>query len=71
MPTNKKATLTAQLPPTPCTPEMRESIVLIAHARNMSIADVQRQAFTLFLSKCDTKCIELDTAIIQAEERQN
>jgi hypothetical protein len=50
MATTKKKVLTAQLPPTPCTPQMRESLVEIAMQRNITIAEIQRQAFSLFLS---------------------
>jgi len=50
MATSKKAVLTAQLPPTPCTPQMREKLVEVARQRNITIAEIQRQAFSLFLS---------------------
>lgn len=50
MATSKKPVLTAQLPPTPCTPQMRELIVKNAMQRNITIAEIQRQAFSLFLS---------------------
>ncbi|MFB1502074.1 hypothetical protein [Thiocapsa sp. N5-Cardenillas] len=42
---------TAFLPPTPCPPEMRDSIVMLADSNNVSIAEVVRQAVTLFLSE--------------------
>jgi len=51
MATSKKAVLTAQLPPTPCTPQMREKLVEVARQRNITIAEIQRQAFSLFLSR--------------------
>ena len=50
MATSKKKVLTAQLPSTPCTPQMRESIVELAVQRNVTIAEIQREAFSLFLS---------------------
>jgi hypothetical protein len=49
----KKAVLTAWLSATPCTPEMREKVVAIASARNESVAEIQRQAISLFLSTAD------------------
>jgi len=54
MATSKRAVLTAQLPPTPCTPQMREKLVEVARQRNITIAEIQRQAFSLFLSSADT-----------------
>lgn len=50
MPTNAKAKFPAMLPSTPCTAEMRDQIMEIVKQRNSSIAEVQRDAFSLFLA---------------------
>lgn len=47
--TTKRNRFTASLPPTPCTPEMRERMVAIADQEGKSLADLQRSAMTLFL----------------------
>lgn len=57
MPTMKPKTLTAFLPATACTPEMREALVKLAEQRAMSLAEVQRAALTLFLRTNYTSCI--------------
>ena len=54
MPSTKRAVLTVTLPPTPCTPEMREDLVGLARQRNQTIAEIQREAFSLFLSTVNT-----------------
>lgn len=51
----RKRRLIASLPPTPCTPELRQSVVKRADAEGVSIADVTRQALTLFLANSVTK----------------
>jgi hypothetical protein len=63
MATSKRAVLTAQLPPTPCTPEMRETLVGIAKQRNITIAEIQRLAFSLFLSSSDTSSVKKDNEL--------
>jgi len=68
MATSKKAELTATLPPTPCTPQMRELIVELAKQRNITIAEIQRQAFSLFLSGSDSKAIRVDYLAIGQEQ---
>jgi hypothetical protein len=45
--------MTEQLPPTPCTPEMREKVVKVADKRGVSMADIMRDAITLFLLEND------------------
>lgn len=52
---SRKAKLTAQLPSTPCTPEMREKVVKISDELGISIAEIQRDAISLFLSKLGSK----------------
>jgi len=52
-PSRRKIHYPAQLPPTPCTRDMRERIVRVADERAISIAEVQREAFALFLSSID------------------
>jgi hypothetical protein len=49
----KNAVLTAWLSATPCTPEMRQDVIAVASQRNLSVAEVQRQAISLFLSTAD------------------
>jgi hypothetical protein len=49
----RKKVMTVQLPPTTCTPEMRAQVVEVADRRGVSIADVVRDAITLFLHKDD------------------
>lgn len=51
----RKAQYTEQLPPTPCTPAMRKSLLQIAEREEISIAEVQRRAFNFFLSQNDSK----------------
>jgi hypothetical protein len=52
----KAKRLTARLPATVCTPEMRDKVVEIAQARGVSLSDIQREALSLFLAKSVTKC---------------
>jgi hypothetical protein len=47
----KKAKLIHTLPPTPCTPEMRDQMVQAAKNQGRSLADIQREAFSIFLRK--------------------
>lgn len=68
MATSKKPVLTAQLPPTPCTPEMRKQLVEFARQNNRTIADIQREAFSLFLSKLDSYAIKFDELIVNREQ---
>lgn len=63
----RKATLTEQLPPTPCTPEMRSQMLEIAKEQGTSLAEVQRRAFSLFLSRGYSKSIDEETKTIDME----
>lgn len=47
----KKAKFTVLLPATPCTPEMKEVMQNIAKEKEVSIASLQREAYSLFLSR--------------------
>lgn len=47
----RRERLTAQLPPTPCTPEMRRQVEELASKGEMSIAEFQRQVMSLFLAE--------------------
>lgn len=60
--------LTAQLPPTPCTPEMRENLVEVADYRGVSIAELTREAISLFLAQNDRNSIIKDGITFKAEE---
>lgn len=51
MPRTKSKVLSDHLPPTPCTPKMREMVLAVARERNVSIAEIQRAAISLFLSE--------------------
>ncbi len=47
----KKSIYTEFLPSTPCTTQMREQLVNIARSQGVSIAEIQRNAYALFLAK--------------------
>lgn len=68
MANNRKPVLTHFLPATPCKPEMRETMVSIAEEKNISLADLQRQAIGLFLSLYDSKTINDDSNAISIME---
>lgn len=55
---SKKRELTAQLPITPCTQKMRDAILALADERSVSIAHVQREAYSLFLASINSKASE-------------
>ncbi len=59
-----KRAFRAWLPPTPCFPEMRESLIRIAEKQGKSLAQVQREAFALFLQTDDTNSITSATSHI-------
>lgn len=56
----KRKKLIDRLPQTPCTPEMKAAVLAIAESQGRSIADIQRDAITLFLRKNGTKSIKVD-----------
>lgn len=49
----KRVRLDALLPATPCTPQMREKMRELAQREGASLAELQRAAFSLFLSQAD------------------
>jgi hypothetical protein len=51
MATHRPRQLISMLPPTPCTPELREKMVNVAKDGKRSLADVQREAFEFFLDR--------------------
>lgn len=51
----KKRELTALLPITPCTPKMRDAIIAMADERSVSIAQIQREAYSVFLASANSK----------------
>jgi hypothetical protein len=68
--TSYKAKLTAQLPPTPCTEEMRENLIALAQDQGRSLADLQRTAIALFLSGNSNKTVNNDNYIGNRESEQ-
>lgn len=58
----KRNVLNARLPATPCTPEMQQAVVDIAIDQGASVAEIMRQAVTLFLRKSDTDTIKIDSS---------
>jgi len=71
MATHRKPVFIETLPPTPCSPTMREQMVKVAEEQNISLAAVQRRAFALFLSGNDSKTIIDDSDTIQEVEPAN
>jgi hypothetical protein len=65
----KREKLTEQLPPTPCTPEMRQQVVDIAQKYGLSIAKVQREAISIFLSNYLSKAT-VETSLAHGENAQ-
>lgn len=63
-----KKRMDQQLPPTPCTQAMRESLIKIAEKEGRSIADLQREAIALFLSNFDTDSIRISRHSIYSQE---
>lgn len=64
----RKRVLIAQLPPTPCTPEMRQDMVNVADARGVSIAELMREAISLFLTKNDRKSLISESEKFKRED---
>lgn len=62
-----KRRMAALLPPTPCTKEMRERLVEVAGKQGKSIAQIQREAVTLFLSRFYTESIEKCPSCIEGQ----
>ena len=58
MPRKKK--LTAQLPPTPCTPALRKAVEDEANRREVSMSDLTREALSLFLGLNDSISVRAD-----------
>lgn len=65
----RKRVLVAQLPPTPCTPEMRQDMVAAADVRGVSIAELTREAISLFLSKIDSNSVNIESISFKHEVR--
>ena len=65
----KKPQYPVMLPATSVTKEMRQDIVRFAEETGSSIAEVQREAFTFFLSKNDSMSIMSDGRSITNERR--
>jgi hypothetical protein len=60
MPNYSGIRFTAQLPPTPVTPEMREKVIDYAQKNGLSLSEIQRRALSLFFGCDDSKTIETD-----------
>lgn len=52
-----KQPMEARLPVTPCSADMRAQMYEAAKKLGISLAEAQRRAFSLFLSKTDTNSI--------------
>lgn len=65
----KKNILTERLPATPCTPEMRERFLSIVDSEGKSIAEMQRTAFSLFLSSFASKADNIDSVTVKEQEQ--
>ncbi len=65
-----KQKMSAQLPPTPCTEEMRDKIIKIAAEEGKSIAEVQRTAISLFLASFDSNAINIESELDDSAELQ-
>jgi len=63
----KTVRLTAFLPPTPCTQEMREKVAGVAKQENVSMAEITRAALSLFLSSYVENSDKI-SQVIQQEE---
>lgn len=63
-----KPRLTKFLPSTPCTPTMREQMLSKAKEKGVSLAELQREAFTLFLSQNSSNAIEKSRKHIEKEQ---
>jgi len=67
----RQAQMVAQLPPTPCTQEMRDQVVDFADREGVSIAEVQRQALSLFFTLSDRESIvQSKNSYIQPRQEQ-
>lgn len=51
-----KRKMIARLPATPCHQKMRDDIIGVAEERGVSIVEIQRQAYALFLSTTAKNC---------------
>ncbi len=69
MPTRRKARFGVLLPATPCTEDMRKRMVEVADQWGESIAEVQREAFSLFLALNDSKSIIKESKSIKSKGR--
>lgn len=63
----KRVRFDAQLPATPCTPEMRKRIQELAQREGMSMAEIQRAALSLFLSAADNSVISDTNPVSEAQ----
>ena len=67
----KRKVLTVRLPATPCTPEMLARVKAIADDEGRSIAEIQRDAITLFLRRRDKKTVMNDEGKIKEPVKEN
>lgn len=70
MPTHRIRHLSKQLPRTSCSPVIYEKIIAIADQRGVSIAEVQREALSLFLASVDNKVVGIASNSIKRQERK-
>lgn len=64
---NKRERLTAQLPPTPCTPGMREHVFEVAKTIGISVAELQRNAVAIFLARYSRETIVISSTSSESE----
>jgi len=57
-----KQRLSARLPATPVTPEVRQAFEALKRKHQCDFTDLQRAAFVLFLSQDDTDSVTNDTS---------
>lgn len=62
-----KKQYTQNLPPTPCTPEMRAQVEEFAGREGKSLAEIQRTAMSLFLSRNYSKAIAKNSYTTELE----
>lgn len=63
----KRVRFDSLLPATPCTPKMREEMQELAKREGVSLAELQRAAFSLFLSEDAKLVIEQEIKVSEVK----